>query len=257
MLARAFSWRIMMPSKGFIKDGKQRIASAIKTSTASWTRSTRQLEEQNVTHASFRSLKSAIRRTFSTSISRAISIAPRPEDLPGHRCPSAWWCIPKQRYRRVGELLAGSCRPVQAALFKRVDRPGYSLLKIRVFECKQARSDFLKDSHSAAITIEKLKVLDARRRTLERLLGMHQPSLRKGESLFAEYDVLDMSNFEHKTYRRVLRQIQILQARLYGKTKFEKLMKYRCANLCYLVVEEGILKEHEVPLLWGFPACRG
>jgi hypothetical protein len=56
-----------------------------------------------------------------------------------------------------------------------------------IFECKQARSDFLKDSHSAAITIEKLKLLDARRKTLERLLGVHQPSLRKGESLFAEY----------------------------------------------------------------------
>jgi hypothetical protein len=86
---------------------------------------------------------------------------------------------------------------------------------------------------------------------------MHQPSLRKGESLFAEYDVLDMSNFEHKTYRRVLREIQILQARLYGKTKFEKLMKYRCANLCYLVIEEGILQAHEVPLLWGFLVRRG
>jgi hypothetical protein len=126
-----------------------------------------------------------------------------------------------------------------------------------IFECKQARSDFLKDSHSAAITIEKLKVLDARRQTLERLLGVHQPSLRKGESLFAEYDVLDMSHFEHKTYGRVVREIQILQARLYGKTKFEKLMKYRCANLCYLVVEDGILQDHEAPLLWGLLMRRG
>ena len=120
-----------------------------------------------------------------------------------------------------------------------------------IFECKLARSDFLKDSHSAAITIEKLKALDVRRKTLERLLDVHQPSLRRGETLFAEYDVLDMSHFEHKTYLRVVREIRVLQARLYGKTKFEKVMKYRCANLCYLVVEDGILQDHEAPLLWG------
>ena len=120
-----------------------------------------------------------------------------------------------------------------------------------VFECKQARSDFLKDSHAAAETAQRLQAVDARRQTLERLLGMHQPSLRKGESLFAEYDAIDISRYEHKTYRKVMREIAILQARLYGKTKFDKVARYRCANLCYLVVEDGILQPHEVPLHWG------
>jgi hypothetical protein len=126
-----------------------------------------------------------------------------------------------------------------------------------VFECKQARSDFLKDSHTTVETTQKLKALDERRRTLERLLGMHQPSLRKGESLFAEYDAIDISNFEHKTYRKVIREISILQARLYGKTKFDKVARYCCANLCYLVVEDGILKSHEVPLHWGLLVRQG
>jgi len=120
-----------------------------------------------------------------------------------------------------------------------------------VFECKQARSDFLNDSHNAAETTKRLRALDERRRTLERLLGMHEPSLRKGESLFPEYDSIDMSNFEHKTYRKVIREISVLQARLYGKTKFDKVARYQCANLCFLVVEEGILQDHEVPLYWG------
>lgn len=126
-----------------------------------------------------------------------------------------------------------------------------------VFECKQARSDFLKDSHTTIETTQRLKALDERRRTLERLLGMHQPSLRKGESLFAEYDAIDISNFEHKTYRKVIREISILQARLYGKTKFDKVARYCCANLCYLVVEDGILKNHEVPLHWGLLVRQG
>jgi hypothetical protein len=126
-----------------------------------------------------------------------------------------------------------------------------------VFECKQARSDFLKDSHRAAETAERLKALDARRQTLERLLGMHQPSLRKGESLFPEYDAIDISGYEHKTYRKVLREIAILQARLYGKTKFDKVTRYQCANLCYLVVEDGIFEQHEVPLQWGLLVREG
>ena len=126
-----------------------------------------------------------------------------------------------------------------------------------VFECKQARSDFLKDLHTTAETTQRLKALDERRRTLERLLGMHQPSLRKGESLFPEYDSIDISNFEHKTYRKVMREIAMLLSRLYGKTKFDKVARYQCANLCYLVVEDGILRGHEVPLHWGLLVRRG
>ena len=126
-----------------------------------------------------------------------------------------------------------------------------------VFECKQARSDFLKDSHVAAETAKRLKALDERRRTLEQLLGMHYPSLRKGASLFAEYDAIDASKHQHRAYRKVLREIRILQARLYGKTKFDKVARYRCANLCYLVVEDGIIEPHEVPLNWGLLVRRG
>ena len=120
-----------------------------------------------------------------------------------------------------------------------------------VWECKQARSDFLKDSRSAAETTQRLEALEARRQTLERLLGGHLPSLRKGESLFAEYDAIDASRYEHRGYRNVLREINLLQARLHGQTKFDKLGRWRCANLCYLVVEAGVLLPHEVPRPWG------
>ena len=120
-----------------------------------------------------------------------------------------------------------------------------------VLECKQARADFLKDSHCEEPTLRRLKVLAARRQKLDELLRIHLPSLRKGESLFQEYDAVDLSHYEHKTYGRVMREIRILQERLYGKTKFERLARYRCANLCYLVVETGVLRPHEFPLHWG------
>jgi hypothetical protein len=126
-----------------------------------------------------------------------------------------------------------------------------------VFECKQARADFLKDSHSREPTLQRLKVLEARRLKLEELLRVHLPSLRKGDSLFQEYEVTDLTRYEHKTYASVIREIAVLQGRLYGKTKFERLARYRCANLCYLVVEEGVLRPHEFPLHWGLLVRRG
>lgn len=120
-----------------------------------------------------------------------------------------------------------------------------------VFECKQARSDFLKDSYSREVTATRLKQLGARRQKLEAMLKLHVPTLRAGESLFAEFDAVDLRGFEHKTYCRIRGEIERLQRRLYDKTKFDKLVRYRCANLNYLVVEQDVLDPHEVPAGWG------
>ena len=138
--------------------------------------------------------------------------------------------------------------------YRRAGRPHRADAEIgetAVFECKQARADFLKDSCATDEARRRLLDLDHRRRTLERLLKLHLPSLRRGETLFADYDTIDLRGMEHKTYRRVLRDIGVWQRRLFGKTKFDRLLRYRCANLNYLVVEPGVLGLHEVPPGWG------
>lgn len=126
-----------------------------------------------------------------------------------------------------------------------------------IFECKQVRSDFLKDSYVAEATRRRFVELTQRRHTLEQLLELHLPSLRRGESLFVEFDTVDLRGMKHKTYRQVLREIDIGQRRLFGKTKFDRLMRYRCANLNYLVVEPGILEPHEAPTGWGLLVNHG
>jgi hypothetical protein len=120
-----------------------------------------------------------------------------------------------------------------------------------IFECKQVRTDYARDAHRVEPTLARLKALDERRLKLEQLLKMHHPSLRRSESLFQAFDIYDFSKLEHKTYRKIVREIGILQNRLYDKTKFEKLVRYECANLYYLVAEEGVLAGHEAPLGWG------
>ena len=130
-------------------------------------------------------------------------------------------------------------------------KPGPEIGTTAIFECKQARSDFLNDSRSAATTRKKLAALHVRRETLERLLAVHDPTLRSGDSLFPDFDSPDLSRLEHANYRRVLGLMTVLQHRLYRHVKFEKIVRYLCANLFYLVVEPDIVKPAEVPVGWG------
>jgi hypothetical protein len=120
-----------------------------------------------------------------------------------------------------------------------------------IFECKQALSDLRRDNCETASTRERLRSLRHRRDVLERHLRVHYPTLRTGDSLFAEYDSHDFDAIGHRGYRRVLRESAALQTRLYGGTKFECLTRYRCANLFFLVLPNELFREPEVPVGWG------
>src|SRR3954468_13982644 len=120
-----------------------------------------------------------------------------------------------------------------------------------VFECKQSRSDLLKDAHAETTTRTHLAELTQRRRTLEELLAVHRPDLRRGEALWPEYDSWDFSSLEHRAYRDVLTEIETMQRRVIRGTKFSKMFRYRCADFLYLVVEDNIFAEAEIPAGWG------
>ena len=48
-----------------------------------------------------------------------------------------------------------------------------------------------------------------------------------------------------------MRESAALENRLYGGTKFEWLVRYRCANLFFLVLPNELFREVEVPEGWG------
>lgn len=129
--------------------------------------------------------------------------------------------------------------------------------EVAVFECKQARSDLLRDTADEKRTGERLREVAARRAELERLLGLHLPHLRRGESLFAECDQYDLDSVRHDGLRAVRREEAELQAKLHGGTKFDRLRRYRAADRCYLVVCEGLMMPHEVPPGWGLLEAAG
>lgn len=120
-----------------------------------------------------------------------------------------------------------------------------------VFECKQSRPDLIRDCKMKAATLARLHGLCARKAKLEELLKVHLPHLSRGEELFPEFDSYRLEESGHKTYSRVVTAIRESQNALAYKTKFDRLLGYRIANLHYIVTEPGIAEPHEIPVGWG------
>jgi hypothetical protein len=120
-----------------------------------------------------------------------------------------------------------------------------------IFECKQALPDLRRDNCCTAETRKRLEIVQRRRLILEKHLRVHYPTLRIADSLFPEFDSHDFGAIEHRNYRRVLRELSALQNRLYDCTKFETLVRYRCANLFFLVLPNELFRESDVPVDWG------
>jgi hypothetical protein len=120
-----------------------------------------------------------------------------------------------------------------------------------VFECKQALPDLRRDNCCSAAARERLNTVCRRRQVLEKHLRVHYPNLRIADTLFPEFDSHNFSAIEHRGYARVLRELAALQNRLYDCTKFEKLVRYGCANLFFLVLTEKLYDDTEIPAGWG------
>jgi len=120
-----------------------------------------------------------------------------------------------------------------------------------IFECKQCLADLRRDNRDGAATRERLASVYRRRQVLEKHLRIHYPNLRIADSLFREFDSHDFGAIQHRGYKRVLRELSLLQNRLFDCTKFERLTRYGCANLFYLVVPRDLFSEKEVPIGWG------
>lgn len=120
-----------------------------------------------------------------------------------------------------------------------------------IFECKQALCDLRRDNCQSDAARQRLETIFQRRQLLERRLRAHYPNLRNGDSLFPEFDLPDFTVLGHRGYARLLRELHALQNRLYDCTKFDKLLRYRCANLYFVVLPEELFRESEIPIDWG------
>ena len=144
--------------------------------------------------------------------------------------------LPKCRYR--ADVAAYRLRP------KRIGSTA-------IFECKQALCDLRRDNCQSDAASQRLETICQRRQLLEKRLRAHYPNLRNGDSLFPEFDLPDFTVIGHRGYARILRELRALQNRLYDCTKFDKLLRYCCANLYFLVLPEDLFRDSEIPVSWG------
>ena len=148
------------------------------------------------------------------------------------------------------EVRVPNCNYRADAAAYRTDRAG-GIGETIVFECKQSRADFLRDAADLEESRGKLMEARARLDALEQLLGLHFPHLRRGDSLFPEYDRIKAEDIDHAGYRRVRKLTDALERKIFGGTKFDDLTRWRAANVFYLVVVPGIVVPGEVPCGWG------
>ena len=120
-----------------------------------------------------------------------------------------------------------------------------------IFECKQALCDLRRDNCHSDAARQRLETICQRRQLLEMRLRTHYPNLRNGDLLFPELESPDFTIIGHRGYARLLRELQALQNRLYDCTKFDKVIRYRCANLHFLVLPEELFRDSEIPVGWG------
>lgn len=136
-------------------------------------------------------------------------------------------------------------------------RPTSDQGRVALFECKQARSDFLRDEANEPRVRDAAVQLSLRVDALRALIGAHRPDLRIGESLFAEFDAYDFRGLRHDTLASLERELELLQNKLHDCVKFARLRRYHAADYLYLVTNEGVLAPHEVPVGWGWLVRQG
>ncbi|MBV8815357.1 MAG: hypothetical protein JO271_12775 [Verrucomicrobia bacterium] len=122
---------------------------------------------------------------------------------------------------------------------------------IALFECKQSRPDLERDSGQTMSIENELRSLQQRRERLEKLLSIHYPTARVAGGLFPEWDTFDPQQICHTGYRRLTARIVALQRKLDGSRKFERIIRYRLANLHFLVTSNHLLPPERIPPGWG------
>lgn len=120
-----------------------------------------------------------------------------------------------------------------------------------IFECKRVLCDLRRDNCDSEAARRRLRAICERRLFFETRLRAHYPNLRNGDSLFPEFDPQNFIAIGHRGYIRLSHELRVLQNRLFDCTKFEKLIRYRCANLFFLVLPEHLLRDTEIPIGWG------
>ncbi len=126
-----------------------------------------------------------------------------------------------------------------------------------VVECKQSRADFFRDSEQTEALLARRADLQLIRQSIEEhRVKLEEPHLRRsGSALFAELEEWDFAASRLPSYRKVLGQLQLVDEKLHGHTKFHLIARYQLADRLYLAAPRGLIRHCEIPPGWGLLEC--
>jgi hypothetical protein len=125
-----------------------------------------------------------------------------------------------------------------------------------IIECKQSRADFLRDRENLEDVLKAREELEARRARFAERVRELEPHLQSTHGvLFAEMGEWNLAASTNPTYRRILRELEKIDERLHGGTKFHRLARYRLADRLYVLAPGGVVGRREVPPGWGLIEC--
>jgi len=122
-----------------------------------------------------------------------------------------------------------------------------------VIECKQSRSDFLKDDRKAEELIALREELRGWKTHVEenRIKEVEPELQRSDSSLFPDMEEWDFHESRLRSYRRLLARIHRVEEQLYGGAKFSLMSRYRIADHLYVAAPCGMIRKKEMPGGWG------
>ena len=166
------------------------------------------------------------------------------------RCPLSRW-----RVDAAGWIDHAPDRPAaHGPLFdRRLEERGSGRGRTILIECKQSRSDFLREDADQAALLRTHEHLQRRRALIEeQRVKPREPHLRRSDSaLFPEMETWDFAASRLDSYRRVLKELRRVEKRLHGATKFGLMARYRLADHLYLFTPSGLIRRAELPRGFG------
>jgi hypothetical protein len=122
-----------------------------------------------------------------------------------------------------------------------------------LIECKQSRADFLRDRRDAEALVQRRAALDRERAEMEQTrIREQEPHLRRsGTSLFPELEVWDYHRSEDRAYLALLGELDRVDRKLHGQTKFTRAARYRLGDALVLLTPPALIEPEEVPPGWG------
>lgn len=129
--------------------------------------------------------------------------------------------------------------------------------RIVVVECKQSRTDFFRNHVGRdAMLAERDRLERLARRIEERRIKRHEPHLRRTEAgLFEDRETWNFAGTSIGAYHRVRSRLERLERELYGRSKFDLLVRYRLADHLLVLCPRGLVRPREVPTAWGLLEC--